>query len=130
MPPSSNSSLGSRAEQQVGEWLAAAGWELLHHRWQCRWGELDWVAIAPPQPPDPRSLVFVEVKARSRGNWDGNGVQAITPAKQAKLWQAAELFLAAYPDLATLPCRFDVVLVLVEGDRLTLHQHIAHAFGY
>ncbi|MEO1146235.1 MAG: YraN family protein [Cyanobacteria bacterium J06638_22] len=128
MPSSSKPNLGTRAEQQVGEWLTAAGWELLHHRWHCRWGELDWVAIAPAQPPDPRSLVFVEVKARSRGSWDANGLQAITPAKQARLWQTAEVFLAEFPDLAVLPCRFDVVLVRQTGDRLHLHQHIIHAF--
>lgn len=128
MPSSPKPNLGARAEQQVGEWLTAAGWELLHHRWHCRWGELDWVAIAPPRPPAPRSLVFVEVKARSRGSWDANGLEAITPTKQARLWQAAELFLAEFPDLAELPCRFDVVLVRQAGDRLYLHQHIAHAF--
>jgi len=128
MPSSPKPNLGTRAEQQVGKWLAAAGWELLHHRWHCRWGELDWVAIAPPHPPHPRSLVFVEVKARSRGSWDANGLHAITPTKQARLWQAAELFLAEFPALAELPCRFDVVLVRQEGDRLHLHQHIPHAF--
>ena len=120
--------LGLRAEQQVGLWLSEAGWELLHHRWHCRWGELDWVAIAPAAEAQPRSLVFVEVKARSRGNWDADGLLALNARKQAKLWQAAELFLAEFPELAELPCRFDLVLVRGEGDRLQLLQHLYNVF--
>lgn len=152
---SSTSTLGYRAEQHVGEWLTGAGWELLHHRWHCRWGELDWIALTPKPTNSPseeaslkqarqtenqplhQDLVFLEVKARRRGNWDADGLLAITPKKQVKLWQAAELFLSEHPQWATLPCRFDVVLVRVAGkateegsnERLIIQQHIPHAFS-
>ncbi len=102
--------LGNVAEAFVAQWLVQQGWQILHRRWHCRWGELDLIAL-PPAPTATQSLVFIEVKARRRGNWDEDGLLALTRQKQQKLWKAATLFLAESPDLAELPCRFDVALV-------------------
>jgi putative endonuclease len=115
-PGRTTQAIGVLAEDLVAHWLVGQGWEILQHRWHCRWGELDLVAkgaIAPiPKDATPQPvLAFVEVKARSRGNWDETGLMSITPKKQAKLWQAAQLFLAEQTELADLPCRFDVALV-------------------
>jgi len=97
----------------VAQWLRTQGCEILYQRWHCRQGELDLIARQTQQTqPQPQPiLLFIEVKTRSARNWDANGLLAITPKKQAKLWQAASLFLADHPILADLPCRFDVALV-------------------
>ena len=117
----STSTIGELGEQLVAFWLQSQNWIILHHRWRCRWGEIDLIARqdeegkltdTDKQPPTKSPLLaFVEVKTRSSRNWDADGRLAITPQKQAKLLQAAQLFLAEYPDLANLPCRFDVALV-------------------
>ncbi len=103
--------VGLLGEAIAAQWARAQGWELLHHRWHCRWGELDWVACEHPPQSSSQHLVFIEVKTRSARNWDSNGLMAITPQKQQKLWQTAELFLSTFPECAAFPCRFDLILV-------------------
>ena len=120
MPPSSPNKAarqaalnkGALAEALVAQWLIDQGWEILERRWHCRMGELDLVAYrSSSRPETSANLAFVEVKARSSGNWDADGMLAVNAQKQAKLWRSAQLFLATYPALSELPCSFDVALV-------------------
>lgn len=130
--------VGELGEDLVADWIQAQGGKVLERRWHCRRGELDIVAlmqgptrIASPQSShDPAAsplanrgkdsssaigtqpiLAFIEVKTRSRGNWDAGGLLAITQAKQQKIWHSAQVYLAQHPTYAALACRFDVALV-------------------
>ena len=107
------SDAGALGEALVAQWLRDRGWLILQQRWHCRWGELDLVVgqPSPQHPTQPIALAFVEVKTRSRGNWDCDGALAMTARKRSKLWKTAQLFLSKHPDWAELPCQFDVALV-------------------
>lgn len=114
----SNQIVGQLAEILVARWLTQQDAEIIQQRWHCRWGELDLIARFAPKSSTlstQDTIAFVEVKARCDSNWDMDGLLAITPQKQKKLWKTAELFLADCPQLATLPCRFDVALVHVDS---------------
>jgi putative endonuclease len=128
-----SSVVGQQGEAFVTQWLQQQGWSILARGWTSRWGELDVVALYPQGTCPPSCLAFVEVKTRSRGNWDENGLLAITPTKQAKLWKTARLFLAQHPHLAEVPCRFDVALVTIQrvpsAQRLSLQSPIKKSSG-
>lgn len=111
---SRNLQVGEWGEQLVCQWLTQQQWHILDRRWHCRWGEIDIIARSNPSLSGPDSnmrLAFVEVKTRRAQNWDADGLLAITPQKQQKLWKTAQLYLKKHPELAELFCQFDVALV-------------------
>ncbi len=120
--------IGELGEQIVSESLKSQGYEIIHSRWRCRWGEIDIIA----QDKASNTLVFVEVKTRSDRNWDEGGLKAISVAKQQKISRTAQLFLATYPHLAEFYCRFDVALVGYHENcaqiNLVIKDYVPNAF--
>ncbi|MGF1535699.1 MAG: YraN family protein [Elainellaceae cyanobacterium] len=99
---------GHQGEDFICRVLERWGWRVLQRRWHCRWGEIDIVAQDRTLPE--ALLIFVEVKVRSSGAWDDQGL-AVTWQKQQRLWKAAQHYLMTHEAIADLPCRFDVALV-------------------
>ncbi|MFO1380972.1 MAG: YraN family protein [Chitinivorax sp.] len=97
---------GAAAEDQALQYLQQAGLILVQRNYRSRFGEIDLIMR------DGRTLVFIEVKARS-GSGFGGSAHAITTAKIQRLTATAELYLASQHP--TPPCRFDAVLV--QGSR-------------
>lgn len=95
-------SAGAAFEQRAGTELERAGLKLLARNYTTRYGELDLVMR------DGDSVVFVEVRYRVRAG-HGDALASVTRGKQDKLIRAAQLWLAAHPQHAQRPCRFDVV---------------------
>jgi putative endonuclease len=93
---------GARAEQHAAEFLQRRGLTLLHHNYRCRHGEIDLIMR------DGATLVFVEVRLRSRSDF-GGAAASIDAAKQGRLVRTAQHYLSALRHVP--PCRFDAVLL-------------------
>lgn len=92
--------LGRAAESRAEAFLKSHGLKLVARNWRCRFGEVDLVM------QDGATLVFIEVRLRSRGDF-GGAAASVTHAKQKKLLATARQYLAGLPTIP--PCRFDVI---------------------
>jgi putative endonuclease len=111
---------GAAGEQLACQYLADLGFTLLHRNWRHGRDELDIVAR------DGKELVVVEVKTRSNSDY-GDPEDAVGPAKQRKMFRAAEAYLDVH-DL-DLDLRFDIVSITMDGGRPNI-RHIAEAFTH
>jgi putative endonuclease len=103
--------LARQAAERRGRWaerlaawrLRLAGYRVIARNVRTPVGEIDLIVRRGGV------LAFVEVKVR-----DGlaGAAEAIRPAQQARIHNAAVVFLARRPDLADLILRFDAVLVV------------------
>ncbi len=95
--------LGRWGEEAAAHYLTQLGYEILERNLRTEHGEIDLIARQGNQ------LVFVEVKARSSADF-GPPEDAVTPAKQQHLQDAAESYLQAHPDFSG-DWRVDVISV-------------------
>ncbi len=95
-------SRGRWGEALAAAWLRLKGYRIEARNWRCSLGEIDIVAR------DRRTLVFVEVKARS-GTSVGPPEEAVDARKQRRLVQLAQAYLAKHA--AQTACRFDVIAI-------------------
>jgi len=98
--------LGELGEKIVSTWLEPQNYQILHHRWHWRWGEIDLIAL----DSNNSELVFIEVKTRKPQNWDQNGLEALNINKQKKIYTTAQIFLSKNPLWQNYNCRFDLIL--------------------
>jgi putative endonuclease len=100
---------GLIAEEEACRYLRERGYEIVARNWRTVRGEIDIVARDGP------TLVFVEVKSRSRPGFGGPEA-AVHPAKQRRVIAAARDFLVKTD--CRLSVRFDVVAFLQGEPRL------------
>lgn len=93
--------IGAAAEELAARHLLAQGLRIIERNFRVRGGEIDLIAR------DQKTLVFVEVRLRSRSDFGGAGA-SITGRKQQRLILAAQHYLQAHGEQ---PCRFDAVLL-------------------
>jgi putative endonuclease len=100
--------LGRLGEDAAVGHLASLGWTIIERNWRCLEGELDIVAH------DGSALVVCEVKTRSSAEY-GTPVEAITPAKAARLRRLTSRWLAAHGIGHTAAVRIDVLGLVRAG---------------
>ena len=94
--------IGARVERAASAFLQRKGLIEVAANARYRDGELDLVMR------DGDALVFIEVRHR-RSDGHGGGAASVDAGKRRRLVRAAQRFLLDHPQLAELPCRFDVV---------------------
>jgi putative endonuclease len=108
--------IGARFEAQALTYLEQAGLCLLARNVRYRVGEIDLIMR------DGNTLVFVEVRSRSRSGF-GGAAASVGALKRARLIRAAQAYLMRLRGQIP-PCRFDVVAF--ESGRLVW---LRNAFG-
>lgn len=114
---SGNQETGSKAEQFAAEYLANAGYGIIHRNWYFIHKEIDIVASKN------NTLVIVEVK--SRIDKDIPAEDLISSRKLRLLVDAAEAYIEKY-DIKD-EVRFDIIIVTF-GQGKNEIEHIENAF--
>jgi putative endonuclease len=112
--------LGSGGERAAADFLRARGYHILERNFRGRGCEIDLIAL------DGGVLVFVEVKAR-RTLARGAPIEAVTPAKQARVRTAAQQYLT-FSGRVFDRIRFDVICVMKTA-KTTDITHLKAAFA-
>jgi len=110
---------GELGERIAERWLRRHGWRVVHRRFRNGHRDIDLVV------EQNGTIAFVEVKAR-KGREFGDPVESVNWRKQRELTRSARVWI----DRHGRPFdsyRFDVVGILVEGERVRV-RHVPAAF--
>lgn len=110
--------LGARGEEAAVRFLQGNGLMVVERNWRCREGEIDVIAL----DEQADTLVVVEVKTR-RSTAFGSPVDAVTPAKAARLRRLAALWLREHP-IGVAAVRVDVIGILVGRSGPPIIEHV------
>ena len=97
-----NKCLGNNGEEIAVLFLKEQGLEILDRNFYTRHSEIDIVAL------DGDTYVFVEVKYRESDRY-GDPLEAITRAKQRRLYNAARVYFYEKHLPESTPARFDAI---------------------
>lgn len=112
--------LGLAGERIASRYLEQRGYEIVDRNIRRQEGEIDLVALHGD------TLVFVEVKLRTSRKM-GAAVQAVSPAKGARLRLLAEAYSADHPELPS-DLRIDLVAIeLTVGGEVGQLNHVENA---
>ena len=115
--------LGAYGEDLACKYLQAKGYVILERNFRCRrFGEIDIVASKAGV------LSFIEVKTRRSSRY-GKPAEAVTLAKQRKIYRVAEYYLQCAGLMSRIPMlSFDVIEIIIEGSAGMRLFHYPHCF--
>jgi putative endonuclease len=111
---------GELGERIAERWLRRNGWRIVQRRFRSGHRDIDLIVERDD------TVAFVEVKAR-RGSRFGDPVEAVNWSKQKELARSASVWIDRHGRPSD-SYRFDVVGVLVEGERVRV-RHVPNAFS-
>jgi putative endonuclease len=112
---------GQRAEELAATFLRSQGFDIIERNYRRRLGELDIVARRGAL------LVIAEVRTRSSTAY-GGAAASVDARKQRRITRAAAVLLQQRAELARLPVRFDVIVVLDPNGASPRIEWLQHAF--
>lgn len=112
--------LGIVGEELASHYLSANGYKVLLKNYECALGEIDLIA------KEGGCLVFIEVKTR-RSLAMGLPAESVTFQKRHQIIKVAEYYVKRY-GIKDVPCRFDVVSVILPADNKPEIEVIKSAF--
>ena len=114
--------VGRLGERIARHHLEGKGYRIVDANYQCRWGEVDLIALDGPV------WVFAEVRARRSAAY-GSPEESVTPAKARRLTLTAQDFLQRrVVASANLEWRIDLVAIRLGPNRRVLSiRHIENA---
>ena len=117
----SNIKTGKIGEDLACEYLAGKRYRILERNYRKSWGEIDIICCSPGNV-----LVFIEVKTRS-SLLMGSPLESMTFHKRAQIVKCAKYYMKRY-GIKGLPCRFDVVSILILPGKEPRIELIENAF--
>jgi len=115
-----NKDKGKFGEDCAAKFLEAKGYSIVARNFRIRSAEIDIIAQLD------NLIIFVEVKTRSNIRY-GLPSEAVDFRKQKKIIKAAGVFLQD-ENFCNCACRFDVVEIYLNGERVEEVNHIENAF--
>ena len=118
---SPSQTLGVLGEELAYHYLLKKGYKVLLRNYVSPLGEIDLIA------KEKGALVFVEVKTRSSDAM-GSPAEGVTHFKRRQIVKSAQYYVKRY-GIYQVPCRFDVVSVLIPAEGVPSLELFENAFG-
>lgn len=114
---------GDQAEKVALDYLKKHQLQLVEQNYHSRYGEIDLIMLEKHRSisdkQEQKTLVFVEVRYRKSTSF-GSAAETVGYQKQQKIIKTAQVFLQNDKKYQQLNCRFDVVSVTLEQQKMVV----------